>query len=302
MKRKWYKGQFGIEVATPASELASRDYKTTVFDLRRFGVAIAPIVGQVSHRRLGKPSEWHVHDRCIELICCSAGACAYESAGNRYCLTPGMVFVSRADEPHRQLDCPKGYACFYLHVSPAANAASRWFAEAMARLPRLFRGRRSIPLRFNRLFALAESDRPRAELRIRLQTEVQALLLDLIDSGTVPVPGNRLRAIDEIAARMRQDPGADYPVGGLVAESGLSRSAFMAHFKAAHGHSPHAYLLCCRVEEAKALLRKGLSAREVAERLGFATAQALARTFKNFSGLSPRTWLKRNLPKRPFGI
>ena len=83
MKRKWHKDLFGIETLAPSSEFLPRKYKVRVVDLRKFGVPTVPVVGQTSYRRLDEPSGWHVHEGCIELIYCSAGACEYESRGNR---------------------------------------------------------------------------------------------------------------------------------------------------------------------------------------------------------------------------
>lgn len=291
MKRKWYKGQYGIEALTPAAEFLPRKHKVRNYDLRKFGVPTVPVVGQTSYRRLGEPSGWHVHEGCIEFVYCATGACEYESTGGRYQLKSGMMFVSRADEEHRQLNCPKGYANLYLLFRPAANPTSRWFASEMAKLPRLITCGQTIPLRFGRIFSLAEGNRPGPELRIRLQTEVQALLLDVLDSSTRAVKKTDSAVLDAIEAKIRQHPERDYPLDGLVAESGMSKASFMSHFKAAYGYSPHSYLLSCRVEAAKSLLRKGLTEKEVADRLGFATTQNLARAFANYVGVSPRQWI-----------
>ena len=292
MKRKWYKGQYGIEALTPASEVLPRKYKVKNYDLRKFGVPMVPVIGQTSYRRvMDEPARWHVHEGCIEFVYCAAGACEYESRGGRYQLKSGMMFVSQADEEHRQINCPKGYANHYLLFRPAANSMARWFASELAKLPRLFICGRSIPLHFGRIFSLTEGSRPGLDLRIRLQTEVQALLLDIIDSSTRLVKKADPSTLDAIEAKIRQHPERDYPLEKLVAESGMSKASFMSSFRTAYGYSPHSYLLYCRVESAKVLLRKGLAEKEVADRLGFATSQNLARAFSNYVGVSPRRWL-----------
>ena len=294
MKRKWYKGQYGVEALTPAAEFLPTKYRANIYDLRKFGVPTIPVIGQTSYRRaLDEPAKWHVHEGCIEFVYCAAGACEYESKGRRYQLKPGMMFVSRADEEHRQLNRPKGYANLYLLFKPVANRTSRWFESAMMKLPRLLVCNRSMPLRFGRIFDLIEGDRPKQELKLRLQTEVRALLFDILDSAALSVKKTCPGTLDEIASKMRQNPERDYPLDDLVAESGMSRASFMSLFKAAYGYSPHAYHLFCRVEAAKIQLRKGLTEKEVADRLGFATTQNLARAFVNFVGLRPRQWMAK---------
>jgi len=286
---------FGVESLNVETEFRPRKYKSRICDLRKYGVPTVPVVGHTSYRRLDEPSVWHVHKGCVEFLYCVAGVCAYASKGRRYCLRPGMMFVSRENEEHRQLECPKGYANFYLHFRPAANAVSRWFEDEMGKLPRLFACGRTVPLRFNRILSLIDGQRPRAELQIRLQTEVNALLLGILDCATVSVEKRWPEAVEAVAERMRQNPEREYPLAGLVGASGMSKASFMSQFKAAHGYSPHAYHLLCRVEAAKDLLGAGATEKTVAERLGFTTPQNLFRAFKNFTGVSPRQWAAQNM-------
>lgn len=290
MKNKWYKGRFGVKELESTSEFVPRKYKVTAFDLRKFGLPSVPVVGQTSRQQVDRPSPWHVHKNCVEFVYCAAGGCGYESGGEIFHLMPGMMFVSRADEEHRQTNCPKGFATFYLHFRPSLSRQSKWFASEFAKLPRLFRCRRSVPLRFAKIMMLAESGRPKTELCIRLQVEMQALLLDILDSKS----GAEARVLPDVfeksAERMRLYPERDYALDELVSETNLSKASYIAMFKAVNGLTPHAYLLSCRVEAAKRLLEKGLKAKEVAERLAFPTPQLFSRTFRDFVGQTPAKW------------
>lgn len=82
MKRKWYKGQFGIETLTPTSEFLPRQYRTRLIDLRKFGVPTVPVIGQTSYRHIDNPSCWHVHEGCVELIYCTAGPASTKAEAN----------------------------------------------------------------------------------------------------------------------------------------------------------------------------------------------------------------------------
>lgn len=294
MKRKWHKGQYGVESLGSEDEFAPRQYRVKVFDLRPLGVQDVPAFSQCSYRKRDDPSPWHVHRNCVEFIYCVAGKCQYESEGKKYPMSAGMVFLSRANEAHRQVDCPKGYATYCIHFRPTASATSKWFLRQFEDLPRCFHCRRSLSARFGKILALAESSRTDMALRVRLQAEFRLLLLELIETAAEPAVGRKAGLFNEIARKIESQPERNYRLEDLIAKSGLCKASFISQFKAELGYSPHAYVLFCRTEAAKRLLRNGLSVKEIAERLGFPTAQHLTRTFKNFVGIPPAKWLGSN--------
>ena len=280
-----------IKSLDASDEFKPRVYKANIFSLGEFGIPQIPAIGRTGSLRVRESSPWHVHRGCIEFVCCTAGACVYESEGRRFNLTSGMMFVSRPHEAHRQLECPKGYATFYMLFRPSANKTIRWFADRFARLPRLFACSRSVQALFVRIIALAESGDCSFGAHIRMQTLVQALWLGILDSVSLSIRQKTSKAFSEIAERMQNNPERDYPLEELAAEAGVSNVSFISLFKMANGLTPHAYLLHCRIEEAKRLLKKGLSVKSAADRLGFPTAQHFSRTFRNFVGATPRKWL-----------
>lgn len=202
-----------------------------------------------------------------------------------------MMFVSRSHEVHRQLDCPKGYATFYMLFKQSGNESIRWFADGFSRLPRLFSCSRSVSMRFVKILALAEQGDSSIGTRIRIQTLIRMLWFDILDSVALSIRQKVPEVFDSIAERMQKHPERDYPLDGLVAESDVSKASFIALFKKAHGLTPHAYLLHCRIEESKHLLEGGLSVKAIADRFGFPSAQHFSRTFKNFVGITPMKWL-----------
>ena len=276
-----------------SDEFTPRVYKAKVFDLREFGVQQVPVVGRTDYRQVDVASPWHVHRNCIEFVYCAAGACVYESEERRFNLTPGMMFVSRPHEAHRQLECPKGYATFYMLFRPSANETIRWFSDRFAKLPRLFPCIRPVAVRFGKIMALAERGDSSLGARIRIQTLIQSLWLDILDSASLSVKQKVPEVFGAIAERMQAHPERDYPLDDLVAESGVSKASFISLFKMAHGLTPHAYILHCRIEESKRLLEDGLSVKAVADRFGFPTPQHFSRTFRNFVGITPMKWLSR---------
>ena len=293
MKRKPNVEQLGIQSVASSDEFRPRAprYKVKIFDLGKFGLSCVPVVGQTVSQRVSRASPWHVHKGCIEFIYCTAGTSEYESDGHRYHVTPGMMFVSRQHEAHRQLDCPKGYTTFYMLFRPSANKSIRWFADEFSMLPRFFSCNRSIAARFVKLLALIEREDFSQGMRMRIQMSLWALWFEILDSASLSIKQKVPEVFSEIAERMRSHPERDYPLDKLVAETGVSKVSFISLFKAAHGLTPHAYLLHCRIEESKRILEDGFSVKAIADRFGFRTTQHFSRTFKNFVGITPRKWI-----------
>ena len=272
------------------NEFEPRPYKVKVFNLGKFGVPNIPSISQTAHQRKYDASPLHVHKGCVEFVYCSTGACEYESEGKTFSLSPGMMFVSRPHEAHRQIELPKGHATFCMMFKTSGDKTVRWFADRFAELPRLFACSHSVATLFGRIFALAERGDASLGSRIRMQALVRALLLEILDSTSLSVRQRIPDVFGAIGERMRSHPERDYPLDGLVAEAGVSKASFISLFKKANGLPPRAYLLRCRVEEAKGLLRKGIAVKAVSDGLGFATAQHFSRTFRNFVGTTPRKW------------
>ena len=293
MKKNLHTERYEMKSLDSSDEFIPRAYKAKVFNLKDFGVPQVPVIGRTDYRQVDVASPWHVHRNCIEFVYCAAGACVYESEERRFSLTPGMMFVSRPHEAHRQLECPKGYATFYMLFRPSANETIRWFANRFSKLPRLFPCSRSVAVRFVKIIELAGRGDSSLGTRIRIQTLIRSLWLDILDSASLSVKQKVPQVFDAIAERMQAHPEHDYPLDGLVAESGVSKASFISLFKTAHGLTPHAYLLHCRIEESKRLLEDGLSVKTVADRFGFPTPQHFSRTFRNFVGVTPMKWLGR---------
>ncbi len=106
-------------------------------------------------------------------------------------------------------------------------------------------------------------------------------------------------ARDDVVARalrrLHEAPGRSWTVERLAREVGASRSVLAARFRASVGSAPMEYLTRHRIYLAKRLLATGdLSLAAVAERAGYASAEAFSRAFHRAAGLAPGAW--RRLP------
>jgi AraC-like DNA-binding protein len=76
-------------------------------------------------------------------------------------------------------------------------------------------------------------------------------------------------------------------LAGLARWAGLSRHHLIRAFRRETGFTPHAYLVNCRVDAAKARLRRGESPADVAAMTGFCDQPHLTRAFKARIGVTP---------------
>lgn len=279
-----------------------RPYRRRTEGLEVEGVPWIPLVGRNSFLRMTTPSPWHTHTGCIEIVFCQHGTCEYESGGQTYRLMPGQVFVSRPNEPHRMLSNPKGLAtCYLLFRVRGLSAEARlgrellFFDRKLRKVPRLFDGGPHTGSLFVRLLRLVgQSFADRAERRLRILNTSVSLLLSVVDAAELPKAGGVSGRISAIAEEMRARPGDAWPIKSLSAKIGFSPSSLLNGFKATTGYTPHAWLLKCRIDRAKELLRAGdRTVTAIADELGFPSPQHLATQFRSATGLSPRAWTKR---------
>ena len=96
------------------------------------------------------------------------------------------------------------------------------------------------------------------------------------------------QAIDYIAAHLAEEIN----LGTLSSHLGLSRYYFCRLFKHSTGFSPYQYVIRCRVERAKELLKRGgLTLGEVALACGFSHQSHLYRHFKRVTGVTPKSFV-----------
>ncbi|GAA5235162.1 hypothetical protein GCM10025795_34270 [Verticiella sediminum] len=91
--------------------------------------------------------------------------------------------------------------------------------------------------------------------------------------------------------RMHEHPARPWTVAQLAKEAALSRSAFFERFSRIVGTAPMEYLLAWRMALAKNLLRRNACGiAEVAERIGYRSANTFSVAFTRHVGLPPRRY------------
>ncbi|MEN5059465.1 AraC family transcriptional regulator [Luteimonas sp. TWI1416] len=143
----------------------------------------------------------------------------------------------------------------------------------------------------------ARAHRPARE--VVLERLLEVLLIEALrgrgDAGEASGLARGL-ADERLAAALRAlhaRPRHPWTVAELATEAALSRSAFFARFTRVVGMAPMAYLLTWRMALAKRLLRgAGFSLDQVAERVGYATANTFGTAFTRHVGVSPARYAR----------
>lgn len=112
-----------------------------------------------------------------------------------------------------------------------------------------------------------------------------AIAEHLVDGGLVAgLADERLaRALAAVHAR----PDQTWTLARMADEAGMSRARFAARFGATVGLPPGEYLTQWRLGLARTLLRRGLPVKQVALEVGYGSASALARVFRQRLGTTP---------------
>lgn len=286
-----------------AEGFAKKHYRVCVKSLAGEGVPWISLIGQNAFRRSIVPKPEHTHKRCIEIVYCRHGTSEYRSCGKTYRMRPGLVFVSRPDEPHRISSVPNGFMTSYLLFKIPGKGKTSGFCDRelgfiekrLRTLPRLFDGGHRVGAAFTALIRLVNGKfDDETERRLRILNASISLMLSIIDAAETPITEERSERILMLADEMRSHPEKSYLIEELSAKIGFSPSSLLKGFKFSTGYSPHAFLIKCRMDRAKEMLADGrMKVTEIAARLGFPSSQHFAAQFRNSTGCSPRQWSKQ---------
>ncbi|MBB3213877.1 AraC-like DNA-binding protein [Herbaspirillum sp. Sphag1AN] len=92
---------------------------------------------------------------------------------------------------------------------------------------------------------------------------------------------------------LHAEPAAAWTIDSMAQEAGMSRARFAAHFRAIIGFTPLDYLTRWRLMLAQQQLLAGQAIKLVANAVGYESASALTRVFRQRLGSSPASWLSQ---------
>lgn len=94
------------------------------------------------------------------------------------------------------------------------------------------------------------------------------------------------RAVEVVKAYLEEHYARVFKLDDLAELTGFDKYYLRSLFKRHTGHSPHAYQQEMRLEQAKTLLEQGVTAAEVASRVGFSDQSHLNRIFQKRLGMT----------------
>ena len=137
--------------------------------------------------------------------------------------------------------------------------------------------------------------------RLYAETLVNSLILHLLEHYSTTRPNLR-ESISGQLPRYKLQQVIDYINAYLDRDLSLKELStlvqmsphyFSGLFKQSTGITPHQYIISCRIERAKYLIRQNkLSLAEIATQVGFVDQSHLHRHFKRLVGVTPKTYAK----------
>jgi len=262
--------------------------------------ACVPEIGY-NHYRVVETSSYHAHKDCVELVFCLRGTCVYETPEGKFSFKAGTVFMSSPGQLHVLRIYHKNLSLYWVrfqvrHLSVPflglPSGESVQLVRRLANIPhRMFRGGEALKRAFRQVFRCCEGRAsPKTEASLRMRLVLLELALAAVDAGESRPYDVKHGELEQVVERMRRAPGESYFVRGIAEELGLSVAGLITAFKRQTGYSPYAFLLSCRIETAKAMLRTGANVSVVASRTGFSTQKRFSVYFRQAVGCSPRQW------------
>ena len=123
-----------------------------------------------------------------------------------------------------------------------------------------------------------------------------ALAHHLVDGGVMA--GLSDPRLAKTLSAVHADPGQTWNLDSMAAVAGMSRARFAAHFNQTVGVPPGDYLTGWRMGVARQLLRKGLTVKQVAAEVGYASPGAFGRVFLQRVGATPTRWQQSDVVLR----
>ncbi len=149
----------------------------------------------------------------------------------------------------------------------------------------------------------AETDRVRCGSRLLADRLFEVVLIQLLrwlidHPGAAGVSSGLISGLADtrlarLLVALHSAPAESWPLERMAAQAGMSRTAFAVVFKRATGTTPADYLANWRLTLAMSELRAGGMLKAVADSVGYGSATALSKAFKQRYGVAPRDWFRQ---------
>ncbi len=126
----------------------------------------------------------------------------------------------------------------------------------------------------------------------KIAAEVEHCLLHILNRYCSPKTNDRTDSelAERLKNRLLEDITSASSLDLISSELGRPKETLIRNFKKYFGITPKAFLNNCRVEQAKVLLKQGMSIVDVAAEVGFSDQSQLHKAFVNYTASTPRQY------------
>ena len=237
---------------------------------------------------------WHVFHERYALCVCHKAAARVRYRGREDMVSDGAVVVREPGETHSNtyVGKPAEFKIVYVEPRLVAEAAHELGGAGPPHFPAVLNGHG--PDLYPALDGLCSAIEARAE-PLEQQGRFAAVVTGFLqhaERAPAPEPKHGKLAVERARAYLRERFSEAVSLQELSAVSGLSRFHLVHAFTREVGLAPHAYQIHVRVERARALLRAGMPAVEVAAHVGFSDQSHLTRHFKRITHVTPSEYAR----------
>lgn len=245
------------------------------------------------------PLENHFHKDCFEFSYLLQGNIRFSVDGHSYPLSGGELYITFPDEVHDTGNTPMSLHQMYwfqlecnhpeqfLYMAPEA---AKYVIDQLYQLPS-----RIIKMRGDEAKLLTEilSNIAEGTQLGRIQSgHMLSILLCQILKRCDPSGGGVTPDIGRAAEYILQNIHEEFTMEDLAKLCVLSVSRFKQKFKRQIGTSPRSYINYHKIEEAKKMLREGMSITDTAMELGFSSSNYFSVVFRRYTSVSPTEYLE----------
>lgn len=217
--------------------------------------------------------------------------------GHTYPITKGCITLSRPGElRYGNISVPETSTDFFYFVVKD-DLQNGVFLRLLENLPNYFPPSPSIDLLWEALWQ-SYSSRTDAVSEIQADCHFLIFLTHLLKStNNTPLPSQALphqNALFEAIGYMREHLDQNVSVSDMAAHIGYSPSHFHFLFKSYTQHTPYAYFLSLKINQARfLLLNTDKTLTEISEELGFSKVSQFCNAFKKEFGITPAKFRKQ---------
>ncbi|MFW5829250.1 MAG: helix-turn-helix domain-containing protein [Planctomycetota bacterium] len=253
-------------------------------EVRSVGEQWAPAAFEIGHHA-------HAVWECYLQV---EGRSQWRCQGQEYDLQAGSWYLVRPHVDHALLQPPRSHHYFYLEVDIAACRQRLGpCAAAFDQTPPFCTGKATeLQDGFRQL--VHEVAVAKAWRSLGLRLALDRLLLDWARQLAQPLFQrliDRHPAVDQACRLLEAQPEAAWSIALLARQVGISAGHLRHLFQQECGMNPHTYLITCRLDRARQLLRDtDQPITRIAQLCGFATSQHFARHVRRAQGCCAREW------------